>query len=87
MLKIYGSMLCGDCVDCRRDLDETGVAYEFLDFADSLVNLKEFLKLRELPLFDEVKDNGAIGIPCIVEDDGAVNFDWKKYVTQAKPEC
>lgn len=87
MLKIYGSMLCGDCVDCRADLDAAGVEYEFLDLADSLLNLKEFLKLRELEIFDEVKKNGSIGIPCIVGEDGSVRLDWDEYVSQAKPDC
>lgn len=30
MLKIYGSMLCKDCVRCRQDLDRLGKAYVFL---------------------------------------------------------
>jgi len=39
--------------------------------------LKEFLKLRdENPLFDEIKREGKIGIPCIVWDDGSIHFDW-----------
>ena len=25
MLKIYGSMLCPDCVECRKDLDQAGI--------------------------------------------------------------
>ena len=48
MLKIYGSMLCPDCVDCCADLDNTNIPYEFLDFADSVKNLKEFLVITEL---------------------------------------
>ena len=47
MLKIYGSMQCPDCVKIREDLDKAGVAYEYLDFADSLLNLKVFLDLRD----------------------------------------
>ena len=46
MIKIYGSMLCPDCVACRKDLDEAGTAYEYLDFSEDLKNLKEFLKIR-----------------------------------------
>ena len=84
MLKIYGSMMCPDCVECRNDLDREGIAYEYLDFSEHLGNLKEFLKLRELPLFDEVKKNGSIGIPCIVREDGSVTLDWIEYVSQAK---
>lgn len=87
MLKIYGSMLCPDCVQCRQELDRAGVEYEYLDFADSLLNLKEFLRLRELPLFDEVKASGGIGIPCIVGEDGSVALSWDSYVSQAKPDC
>lgn len=80
MLKIYGSMLCTDCVDCRRDLDQAGVSYEFLDFADSLLNLKEFLVLREGDLFSDAKANGSIGIPCIVSENGKVTLDWHDYL-------
>lgn len=78
MIKIYGSMLCKDCVQCREDLDRTGVPYEYLDFADSLLHIKEFLTIRESnPLYDEVRKNGAIGIPCIVKEDGSVTLDWE----------
>ena len=77
MIKIYGSMLCPDCVKCREDLDQAGITYEYLDFADSLLHLKEFLKIRESsPLFAEVKTSGGIGIPCIVKEDGNVTLDW-----------
>lgn len=78
MIKIYGSMLCKDCVQCREDLDRAGIRYEYLDFAENLAHLKEFLAIRESsPLFDEVRKNGGIGIPCIVKDDGAITLDWE----------
>ena len=83
MLKIYGSMLCPDCVDCCRDLDTAGVEYQFADFADSLVNLKEFLSLRDRDhRFAPVKEKGSIGIPCIVREDGSVTLSWDEYVSQ-----
>lgn len=85
MLKIYGSMLCPDCVKCRRDLDAAGVGYEYLDFADDLRNLKEFLAIRDQEqMFCEVKERGSIGIPCIVDEQGSVRLDWSIYVGQAK---
>lgn len=80
MLKIYGSMLCPDCVQCREDLDRAGVAYEYLDFSESLLNLKEFLSLRERSAFDEVRAAGKIGIPCIVKEDGTVTLSWEEYM-------
>lgn len=81
MIKIYGSMLCPDCVQCRKELDEAGVAYEYLDFAESLKNLKEFLAIRDgNGEFNKIRENGKIGIPCIVCEDGRVSFDWKAFM-------
>lgn len=81
MLKIYGSMLCKDCVECVDDLKKENVEFEFLDFADSLLNLKEFLKIRdENPLFDAVREKGSIGIPAIVKEDGSVTLDWAEFL-------
>ena len=85
MLKIYGSMMCPDCVDCRKDMDEAGVSYEYLDFADDLRNLKAFLALRDQdPVFAAVREEGKIGIPCILREDGSVTLDWAEYVGQAE---
>ena len=81
MLKIYGSMLCKDCVACRKELDHAGVAYEFLDFADSLVNLKTFLSLRDNnSQFSKIRETGKIGIPCIVGDDGEIFLEWDSFL-------
>ena len=81
MLKIYGSMMCPDCVQIREDLDKAGVAYEYKDFADSLLNLKEFLALRDSEaVFEEVKAGGKIGIPCVVRPDGTVTLDWEEFM-------
>lgn len=81
MLQIYGSMMCPDCVTCREDLDKAGVAYEYLDFADSLLNLKEFLSYRDSdPAFAQLKADGKIGIPCILREDGTVTLDWTEFM-------
>lgn len=81
MLKIYGSMMCPDCVQCRADLDKAGVKYEYLDFADSLWNVKCFLTLRDNEeVFSDVKANGRIGIPCIQREDGSVTLDWDEFI-------
>ena len=80
MLKVYGSMFCPDCVQCRKDLDQAGVPYEYLDFADSLWNLKVFLSFRDQdPAFAELKAAGKIGIPCIQREDDSVTLDWAEF--------
>ena len=79
MLKIYGSMLCPDCVNCCNALKEAAVEFEFCDFADSLKHLKEFLRLRDgNGLFDAPRAEGKIGIPCILREDGSVTLDWEE---------
>lgn len=81
MLKIYGSMLCKDCVQCVEELKNAKVDFEFCDFADSLLYLKEFLKIRdESPLFDAVREKGSIGIPTIQREDGTVTLDWDEFL-------
>lgn len=81
MLKIYGSMLCPDCVECCADLDKVKVEYEFLDFSAELKHLKEFLKIRDgSDLFDKAREDGSIGIPCIVREDGTVTLSWEEFM-------
>jgi glutaredoxin-related protein len=83
MLKIYGNMLCKDCVQCREDLDRSGVIYEFLDIGHDLGHLKAFLMIRDCsPEFDDIRKTDRIGIPCIVTESGAILLDWEVYVSQ-----
>ena len=81
MLIIYGSMQCPDCSQCREELDRRNISYEYRDFSDSLKYLKEFLQIREeSPLFSAVKEMGAIGIPCILREDGSVTLSWEEFL-------
>lgn len=78
---IYGSILCEDCVMCREDLDMAGVPYEYRDICKNLKYLKEFLAIRDkYSLFDGVKADGRIGIPCIVLPDGYITLDWNEVI-------
>lgn len=80
MLKIYGSMLCPDCVQCCKMLSASGISYEFYDFANELLALKTFLSFRDSsPVFDDVKTNGKIGIPCIVDENNQVTLEWEQF--------
>lgn len=77
MLKIYGSRLCPDCVQCLADMDRAGIAYDYRDFGEDLRALREFLAIRDSDAqFEEIKANGKIGIPCIVDESGSVRLYW-----------
>ncbi|MCI2154297.1 glutaredoxin [Erysipelotrichaceae bacterium Oil+RF-744-GAM-WT-6] len=90
MIRIYGSPHCPDCVACKAAFDEKGTPYEFIDITGSMPNLKAFLKMRDhLPLFEEVKERGSVGIPAIEKEDGTITLDWeevlKEYGMTAQP--
>lgn len=81
MLKVYGMKICPDTVECCEALTRAGVEYEFMDFAEKTANLKAFLKLRDSSsLFDSVRQEGSIGIPCIQREDGSITFDWEEFM-------
>ncbi|MFP5453740.1 glutaredoxin domain-containing protein [Parvimonas sp. G1604] len=67
---VFGSSMCPDCIVMKKALDEREVKYLYLDITENLANLKKFLKFREDPAFDFVKENGSIGIPAMVVNDG-----------------
>lgn len=79
MLKVYGMKICPDTVECIEALTKAGIQFEYLDFADKTANLKAFLKLRDSsPLFDAVRQEGNIGIPCIQREDGSITLHWQE---------
>lgn len=45
-----------------------------------MLNLKRFLKYRDnYPEFNQIKESGSIGLPCIVVNDGEeIIFDFNK---------
>ena len=83
MLKVYGSGMCPDCIECKYNLDKNNIDYENIDITQSLKGLKEFLKLRDKDAtFNEAKENGYIGIPALITDDGKISLDWESYFTE-----
>lgn len=83
MLKVYGSGMCPDCIEFKYNLDRNKIEYENIDITQSLKGLKEFLKLRDSDeVFNTAKENGYIGIPALVKDDGSLSLDWEGYFTE-----
>ena len=73
---VYGSKQCPDTMACLSALSAAGIPHEFRDIAD-LAALKEFLRYRDtLSLFDRLKENGGVGIPFIIREDGTYTFAW-----------
>ena len=75
MLKLYGSPICPDCVEAVDTFQKKGISYEYHIITGSTAELKAFLKLRDHePVFGPVREEGKIGIPCFVKEDGTVTL-------------
>ncbi len=75
---IFGSRHWPDCEPAKEFLSDNGIEYIYFDITDNMLNLKRFLKLRDLaPEFKEIKENGKVGLPCIVINNGEkILFDY-----------
>lgn len=77
-VKMFGTRNCPDVRAALETIAEKGLDVEFVNIDESTANLKLFLRLRDkAPEFDEVKQNGAIGVPCFV-DGKRIFFDIKE---------
>lgn len=75
MKKCYGTDLCINCVETKKYIKENNIEIDFIDITESIENLKEFLSLRDNnEIFDEVKKQGRVGIPCFVDESGNISF-------------
>lgn len=75
-LIVYGTNVCPDCVEAIQKLDERKADYVYLEFSNNMQNLKRFLKLRDTEaIFDAVKEQGKVGIPCFKLEDGTLTLD------------
>jgi len=73
MPKVYGSMLCPDCVEAKEYFEKVNYKYEFVNITESMKNLKEFLALRDnRKEFEEIKKLGYVGIPAVLTDDNKI---------------
>ena len=80
-LVVYGMKACPDCVEALVELERRGIRYVYKEFSEATANLKEFLKYRDSSeIFDEVKAEGGIGIPCFVLPDGRVTLSFDEAV-------
>lgn len=66
------------CPDCKLVKSKVGNddRFEIIDIGKDVKDLKKFLSLRDNnKAFDEIKESGSIGIPCIVFPNGKISFD------------
>lgn len=75
-ITVIGSHLCPDTLFALHKLSERKAEIDFKNLSASLPDLKVYLAQRDTnPLYAAVKQNGGIGIPCFVLEDGSVTLE------------
>ena len=86
MIKIYGMPSCPDCEYVHHQIENRSDEFESIDIGEHVKNLKKFMHLRDNnPVFDEAKENGWLGIPCLVKEDGTVTLTAEEVGLKSKP--
>ncbi len=71
----------------KEFLSKNEIKFVYLDISESLSNLKAFLKYRDSrPEFDDIRESGRVGIPCIVVNKGERVFFYEIDIEQLRDQ-
>lgn len=75
-MKVYGTEICIDCRNYKAIQKKRGFGAEYVEITEDTGKLKEFLKIRDHDsLYAPLRENGGIGVPLFVNEDGRKTFD------------
>lgn len=75
-MKVYGTEICIDCRNYKAIQKKRGFEAEYVEITQDTGKLKEFLKIRDHDaLYASLRENGGIGVPLFVNEDGRKTFD------------
>lgn len=76
MLTLFVSSLCPDCPPAIEEIKNRDIKCEIVDITSSMASLKKFLRERDFSdAFDEIVEEGSVGVPCLMRDDEFFFFD------------
>lgn len=82
---MYGIRSCHSCKDAEEAFAKAGISYEYKDFAEDAIYLKEFILHRDHDAaFDSIKANDYIGIPYFEMEDGTISFDFEEVIAKCR---
>ena len=81
-ITMYGAEICPDCVDAKKQLENReDVTLDYRSIVETTAVMKEFLAYRDHEaMFIPIKEQGKIGIPFFILEDGTKTFDITEYV-------
>ncbi len=83
-ITMYGAEICPDCVEAKKQLSaDQGIELDYRNIIESTKILKEFLAYRDHEsVFKQIKEEGKIGIPFFVLEDGTKTFELEGYISK-----
>lgn len=94
--KIIGSHLCPVTLHAIVKCKDKGLVFNFIDLSSSLNGLKIFLSLhehdniytyyREMSKKNDYLENGKIGLPCFIFEDGFKTLELSEAIEKAQEE-
>lgn len=80
---MYGAKICPDCVNAIEIMQkDSDIELDYRSITESTTTLKEFLAYRDHDeLFQSVKENGKIGIPFFILEDGTKTLDISDFMS------
>lgn len=76
LMKVYGAQICIDCRNYKGIQKSRGFDAEYIEITEDTGKLKEFLQMRDHdPVLASVREQGGIGIPLFVHEDGRKTLD------------
>jgi glutaredoxin-related protein len=82
---MYGTGICPDCVEAKEQLkNNSSFKLDYRDITATTSTLKEFLSYRDHDaIFASVIEEGRIGIPFFILEDGTKTFEISDFVDLA----
>lgn len=83
---MYGTEICPDCVAAKAQLGElTAAQLDYRNITENTATLKEFLRHRDHDeMFKPILEEGRIGIPLFILEDGTQTFDIADFIDDVK---
>lgn len=86
-IRLLGSHLCQDTLYALMKLKDEKVTVEFGNISTNFPVLKEFMNMREQdPVFCQVKEQGGLGIPLFILEDGTRSLSLSDVLARVKGE-
>lgn len=83
---MYGAEICPDCVEAKDQLKSyRDIELDYRNITKDTRTLKEFLSYRDHEkMFDSIIEDGKIGIPLFILEDGTKTFEIYNYLNIEK---